>query len=193
VTVILDDDMMMLKVEAEGRKLGQPFSVVASARGRPRYDPDRGALFFEPDNVTIEDLTLRGSSGGDRVENRTGRLKDRLGEIVKDKAAAIDISAAKIAEQGIKLYLSTFPIYRVKEGAKGLVVRAVLRAVAIENSAGRHLLLVGTDISCCHLRIADARARGRSSAADPLPGVGPITHAHLEAAATEPRTKFDSS
>lgn len=135
VTVILDDDRMMLKVEAEGRKLGQPFSVVASARGRPRYDPDRGALFFEPDNVTIEDLTLRGSSGGDRVENCTGRLKDRLGEIVKDKAAAIDISAAKIAEQGIKLYLSTFPIYRVKEGAKGLVVRAVLRAVAIENSA----------------------------------------------------------
>jgi len=134
VTVTLADDRMMLKVQAEGRKLGQPFTVVASARGRPRYDPDRGALFFEPDTVTIEDLTLRGSSVGDRVESAAGRLKGRLGEIVKDKASEIDASAARIAEQGIKLYLSTFPIYRLKDDAKGLVVRALLRAVAIENN-----------------------------------------------------------
>jgi hypothetical protein len=135
VTVTLADDRLMLKVLAEGRKLGQPFTVVASARGRPRYDPDRGALFFEPDTVTIEDLTLRGSSVGDRVESAAGRLKGRLAEIVKDKASEIDASAARIAEQGVKLYLSTFPIYRLKDDAKGLVVRAVLRAVAIENNA----------------------------------------------------------
>ena len=134
VTVTLADDRMMLKVQAEGRKLGQPFTVVASTRGQPRYDPDRGALFFEPDTVTIEDLTLRGSSVGDRVESAAGRLKGRLGEIVKDKASEIDASAARIAEQGIKLYLSTFPIYRLKDDAKGLVVRALLRAVAIENN-----------------------------------------------------------
>jgi hypothetical protein len=135
VTVTFADDRLMLKVEAQGRKLGQPFTVVASARGRPRYDPDRAALFFEPDAVTIEDLTLRGSSVGERVERAAGRLKGRLGEIVKEKASAIDAAAARIAEQGVKLYLSTFPIYRPKEDAKGLVVRAALRAVAIEDSS----------------------------------------------------------
>jgi len=78
--------------------------------------------------------TLRGSSVGDRVESAASRLKGRLGEIVTDKASGIDAAAARIAEQGIKLYLSTFPIYRLKDDAKGLVVRAVLRAVAIEGN-----------------------------------------------------------
>jgi hypothetical protein len=133
-TIVLAEGKMMLKFEAEGRKLGQPFSVVASARGRPRYDSDRGVLFFEPDIVTIEDLTIRGSSDGDRVESAAGRLKGRLGEMLKDGASAVDAAAAKIAEEGIKLYLSTFPIYRLKDDAKGLVVRTVLRAVAIENN-----------------------------------------------------------
>jgi hypothetical protein len=40
VTIALTDDRMSLKVEAEGRKLGQPFAVIASARGQPRYDAD---------------------------------------------------------------------------------------------------------------------------------------------------------
>jgi len=67
VTVTLADDRIMLKVEAEGRKLA--FTVVASTRGVPRYDPDRGALFFEPDSVTIEDLTLRQGCPG-KVRHR---------------------------------------------------------------------------------------------------------------------------
>ena len=134
VTVTLVDDAMMLKVDAEGRKLGQPFTVVVSVRGRPRYDSDRGAVFFEPDIVTIERLTVRGGSVADKVEGVAGRVKGRLGEIVKDKASEIDASTARIAEQGAKYYLATFPIYRLKDDAKGLVVRAVLRAVAIENS-----------------------------------------------------------
>jgi len=133
-TIVIAENSLMLKVEAEGRKLGQPFTVVASARGRPRYDPDRGALFFEPDVVMIEDLTIRGRSVGDRVESGAGLLKGRLGEMVKDKASAVDAAAARIAEEGIKLYLSTFPIYRLKDDAKGLVVRTVLRAVAIEHN-----------------------------------------------------------
>src|SRR5262245_14679729 len=134
VTIGLADDKMSLKVGAEGRKLGQPFTVVASARGQPRYDPDRGALFFEPDVVTIEDLTIRGSSVTEKVEGG-GRLKGRLGEVLKDNASKIDASAASIAEQGIKYYLTTFPVYRLKDDTKGLILRAVLRTVAIEKSA----------------------------------------------------------
>jgi len=131
--ITLTDDRMLLRVEAEVDKLGQHFTVAASASGRPRYESDDAALFFEPDIITIEDLTLQGGSMADRVETAAGRLKGRLGEIVKDRAPEIDAAAARIAEQGIKFYLSTFPIYRLKDDAKGLAVRTVLRAVAIEN------------------------------------------------------------
>jgi hypothetical protein len=135
VTVALADDKMSLKVEANGRKLGQPFSVVASVRGQPRYDPDRGALFFAPDIVTIEDLTVSGGSVAEKVKGVGGRLKGRVGEFLKDSASKIDAAAAGIAEQGIKYYLATFPVYRLKDDAKGLVVRVVLRTVAIQKNA----------------------------------------------------------
>ena len=132
VTIVLADDKMALRVEAEGRKLGQPFGIVASVRGRPRYDPDRSALLFEPELVTVESLTVRGGSVAEKVEGAAGRVKGRLGEILKDGASKIDAAAAVIAEQGIKHYLATYPIYRLKDDAKGLVLRALLRAVAIE-------------------------------------------------------------
>jgi hypothetical protein len=133
-TIALADDKMMLRVEAEGRKLGQPFTIVASARGRPRYDPDRSALLFEPEVVTVENITIRGGSVAEKVEGAAGRLKGRLGETLKDGASKIDAGAAVIAEQGIKAYLATYPIYRLKDDAKGLVLRTLLRAIAIENN-----------------------------------------------------------
>ena len=131
-TIALADDKMMLRVEAEGRKLGQPFTVVVSVRGRPRYDPDRSALLFEPEVVTVENLTIRGGSVAERFEGTAERVQGRLGEILKAGASKIDASAAVIAEQGIKYYLATHPIYRPKDDAKGLVLRTLLRAVAIE-------------------------------------------------------------
>jgi hypothetical protein len=132
VTITLADDKMMLRVEAEGRKLRQPFTIVASARGRPRYDPDRSALLFEPEVVTVENITIRGGSVAEKVEGATGRLKGRLGETLREGAAKIDAGAALIAERGIKAYLAAHPIYRLKDDAKGLVLRTLLRSIAIE-------------------------------------------------------------
>jgi hypothetical protein len=135
VAVALTDDRLILKIEAEGRKLGQPFTVVASARGRPRYDPELQAFLFEADNVTIEKLTIRGGTVAEKADDVAARLKGRLGEVLKDSASKIGASATGLAEQGIKYYLAAYPIYRLKDDAKGLVVRTVLRTLAIENGA----------------------------------------------------------
>jgi hypothetical protein len=85
--------------------------------------------------VTIDGLTIRGATVAETLEGAAGRLKGRLGEVLKDTASKIDASAAPIAEQGIKYYLATYPIYRLKDDTKGLVVRTVLRTVAIEKGA----------------------------------------------------------
>lgn len=117
--VALAGDRIALRIEAHGAVLEVPYAVVASANGVPRYDAAQGELFFDADTVRIESFTLRGTpllGGEDNPDSRRAR---------------IEAAAHSVVELGIKAFLAERPVYRFREGLKGMIARAALTKVAI--------------------------------------------------------------
>jgi hypothetical protein len=53
-TVTIAENRIALRVEARASALGRTLTGAASARGIPRYDAERGELFFDADDVKLE-------------------------------------------------------------------------------------------------------------------------------------------
>ena len=117
-TVSIADGRIALRITAHAAALGQSVKAAASARGVPRYDSDRGEIFFDADDVKVTDFTLAGGSVAQHIE-RLGALRERA-----EAAAGATIAA------GLKAYLAARPVYRFKDDFfKGIVVRAALSDV----------------------------------------------------------------
>lgn len=123
VAVQLADNRLALRIEIQGTVLRQPVSAVMSARGVPRYEAERGEMYFDADDVKVEQLTIAGRSviGDDDAARR--RLSETAGAAVQ-----------RLAETAIKTYLATRPVYRFKDDVKGFVLRAALGDVVIEQN-----------------------------------------------------------
>jgi hypothetical protein len=120
-TVAIADGRIALRVEVQATALGQGFAAVASARGVPIYDGERGEFFFDADDVKVESIAP--TRGG--LAQRLDRLDQRLG-------GRIEAAAAKAIAAGIKAYLASRPIYRFKDDLKGIVLKAAIGGIAIE-------------------------------------------------------------
>jgi hypothetical protein len=129
-TVTIADRQIALRVEVQASALNRTFAAAASARGIPRFDAERGELFFDADDVKLEDFTI--ANPADPVEQPGGRLTRLVGEnhLTQVKAAAGSMIAA-----GVKAYLAARPLYSFKDDLKGLVLRAAITDVAIEGNA----------------------------------------------------------
>ena len=125
VTARLGENRMVLRVEITGTALRQSISAVVSSRGVPRYEPQTGEMFFEADEVKLDQLTVAGRSlsGEDGAAER------------KRLAAAAGSAVQGLAQIAIKAYLASRPVYRFKDDFKGVVVKATLASVAIEEDA----------------------------------------------------------
>jgi hypothetical protein len=129
-TVTIAERQIALRVEVQASALDRTFAAAASARGIPRYDAERGELFFDADNVKLENFTISNPAG--RVEQPGGRLTSLVTEnhLTQVKAAAGNTIAA-----GVKAYLAARPVYSFKDNLKGLVLKAAITDVAIEGNA----------------------------------------------------------
>jgi Protein of unknown function (DUF1439) len=125
VAARLGDNQMSLRVEISGMALRQPISAVVSARGVPRYEPQKGEMFFDADEVKLDQLTVSGRSlaGEDEAATRK-RLAAAAGSVVQG-----------LAQVAIKAYLASRPVYRFKEDFKGVVLKSTLVSVAVEDDA----------------------------------------------------------
>src|SRR5262244_3132200 len=110
-TVSLADGRISFRVETRATVLGKVLTATAFARGMPRYDAERGEVFFDAENVKLEDF------GG-------GGLAERLG-------SRVDAAAASVLATGIKAYLAARPVYRFKDDIKGLVFKATIKDITI--------------------------------------------------------------
>ena len=121
VTARLAAGRIALRTAVSGTTLRQPFSAVVTARGVPRYDAGRGAVYFDPDDVGLEQLVVRGRTlaGEDEAAGR-GRV-----------AEAANAAVRRIAEAAIKTYLASRPVYRFKDDFKGSVLKATITGVEI--------------------------------------------------------------
>jgi hypothetical protein len=123
VTVHLADRRLALTVDLHGALLRQPLMAALSARGVPRYEAQSGELYFDVDDVKIDQLTIAGRSiGGD----------DAAGG---PRAQAAGATVRRIAETAMQVYFAAQPVYRFKEDFKGFVLRAALKDVTIEQNA----------------------------------------------------------
>ena len=123
VAVQLADNRLALRIEIQGTVLRQPVSAVMAARGVPRYEAQGGEMYFDADNVKVEQLTIAGRCviGDDEAARR--RLSETASATVQ-----------RLAETAIKSYLATRPVYRFKDDFKGIVLKAALMDVAIEQN-----------------------------------------------------------
>ena len=118
VNVALADNRLALRIALQARVLQQPVSATVSARGVPRYAAHETAMYFDADEIKIEQLAIAGRTV---VGEEGGRLSNTVRSTLQG-----------VAESGIKAYLATRPVYRFKDDFKGLVLKAALVDVAIE-------------------------------------------------------------
>jgi Protein of unknown function (DUF1439) len=119
-TVTIADEKVALRVEARASALGQTLSTAVSARGVPRYEPAQGEIFFDPEDVKIEDAALAG-----------GALAERLSARLGERAATFRSTAAA----GVTAYLAARPVYRFKDDLKGIVGKAALGDISMRPDA----------------------------------------------------------
>ena len=125
VVAHLEENRLALRIEVQGAVVRQPVSAVVSARGVPRYDGHSAEMYFDADDIRIDQLTIAGRSviGADDTAARTP-LSEAAGPAVR-----------RLAEAAIKAYLATRPVYRFKNDFKGFVLKASLVDVTIGHDA----------------------------------------------------------
>jgi len=120
VDVALADNRLALRIAMQARVLQQPVSATVSARGVPRYAAQETAMYFDADEIKIEQLAI---SGRTVLGEEGGRLSNTVRSALQG-----------VAESGIKAYLAARPVYRLKDDLKGVVLKAALVDVAIEQN-----------------------------------------------------------
>jgi hypothetical protein len=125
VVAHLAENRLALRIEVQGTLVRQPVSAVVSARGVPRYEPRGEELYFDADDIKIDQLTVAGRNviGADDTAART------------PLSAAAGPAVQRLAEGAIKAYLATRPVYRFKNDFKGFVLKASLVDVTIGQDA----------------------------------------------------------
>src|SRR5215475_9281387 len=120
VDVALADNQLALRIAVQARVLQQPISATVSGRGVPRYAAPETAMYFDADDIKIEQLAIAGRTV---VGEEGGRLSNTVRSTLQG-----------VAESGIKAYLAARPVYRLKDDFKGVVLKATLVNVAIEQN-----------------------------------------------------------
>ncbi len=111
--------------------IGPAFSVAVSLRGKPVYDD--GAFYFEPEDVRLEKFSL-GEEG--KLAGALAGLARLAGpgaaDLIDKKRREFEGAAKGLVEHAIKAELERRPFYRLKDDAKGDVLRSTLDTLAVE-------------------------------------------------------------
>ena len=111
--------------------IGPPFSLAASLRGAPRYEDV--AFYFQPEDVRLENFAI-GEDG--KLVGALAGLARLAGPgaagLIEKKGRELERVAKGLAENAIKAELEKRPFYRLKDDAKGEVLRATLESIAVE-------------------------------------------------------------
>jgi hypothetical protein len=113
VSVHIGDGQVTISAKLNGElQFGKSFALLSSAIGVPTYSD--GAFYFHPDKIKVQEFSLQGQ------QIRTEGWMPALVE-----AAAMHIFEKR-------------PIYRLKDDAKGRVIRSTLTSISV---AGNHIEL----------------------------------------------------
>jgi hypothetical protein len=103
-TVSLADGRVSLHVEARATALGQAFAAAAFARGVPRYNAEGGEIFFDAEDVRLENFQIDTGSLAERAQRLGARLGGRVGEAVEQNLPRIQSAASTLIAAGVKAF-----------------------------------------------------------------------------------------
>lgn len=133
---ILEHDIV-IALSVEGSVFGQQFSLEAQGAGIPQYRPADQAFYFLPSELTVSQLTISGESAADRIGKFTDRYitNPRLRENVETSIPGIKQWITDNLEPRALVLLGQTPIYKPKNDMKGIILKATLAGIAIDNGA----------------------------------------------------------
>jgi hypothetical protein len=123
VAVNAADDRIGLRIDIQTNVLHEAISGVVSATGVPRYDGHREAMYFDVDEIKINQVAIAGKTIVDENAAARGRLR-----------AAVVPAAQRIVEAAVKAYFAEVPVYRLHNDLTGFVLKAALSDVKIDQN-----------------------------------------------------------
>lgn len=119
-----------------GERVGQKFSADISVDGVPRYDEKRQAIFFTPTKFTLKNFTFRGEAPAEKARRIGGTIfkNTTIGTVLENSAEDIERWVIRTAEKRVYTILEKRPVYRIKDDVKGMLLKASLTTIAIEEN-----------------------------------------------------------
>ncbi len=136
-TVHFEGNEVIVNVDVAGEKFGQKFSLSAMTVGEPKYKV--GSFYFVPSNVEFKDVVVGESEGRslkDRINDATKRyLPNSEGgrNLVTDLTPRLEAWLQDRTMKAAEMVLSRVPVYTLPNDTKGLVAKAVLGDVFVDN------------------------------------------------------------
>lgn len=136
-TVNLLEYDVRITLTLEGKALGQSFSLEASGVGVPDYRQEEQAFYFLPSKLTVSKLEYSGESATDKM----GKFADRyitdpkLKEKVEKSLPGVKQWVEDNLEPRVLSIFGNMPLYKPKNDMKGIVIKATLEKLSVENGA----------------------------------------------------------
>jgi hypothetical protein len=132
-TIHIQDNRIIALVDVEGTlRTNKTFTLTAYAIGVPTYS--FGELFFKPDKIEVQKFAYEGSRPTELFSRFAKRYlsDDKKRQLVEDTAPAVEGWMTTVAQNAAMRTLEERPVYRLKDGVKGLLIKASLESVIID-------------------------------------------------------------
>jgi hypothetical protein len=141
-TVSVAEGRITVRVETTATLMGRTIAAAATARGVPQYNAERGEVFFDADDVKVDEVKVDDSGSRGTVKPTGIRIGGRLAEQIEKQMPHIMEAAAGLATGGIKMWLASRPVYRFKDDIKGVIIKATLTDIAVKGDT----LVIGVSL-----------------------------------------------
>jgi hypothetical protein len=131
--VHIDDRRVIALVAVDGvLRTGKKFALTAYTVGVPEYAD--GAFYFKTQDVEVQKFAYEGSTPTELFSTFARRYvsDEKLRQLVEDRAPRLEKWMTATAQDAAIRALEHIPMYRPKDDVKGLLIRASLDSVKID-------------------------------------------------------------
>lgn len=128
-------DAIEITAHVEGSRFAQSFSTAVFAIGTPLYNPSERAFFFKTSEFKVVEFAYKGGTVAERAKGFVNRItrNEEANNLATELAPKLESWVTALAESAVKHGLERFPVYRLKDDAKGWVVSASLKSVEVKD------------------------------------------------------------
>ena len=131
--VHIEDAHVNAFIDLEGTlRTGKKFTLTAYAVGVPTYA--HGEFYFKPEMMQVQKFAYEGSTPTEIFTRFAKRYvsDDKVRQLIEDKAPKLEEWMTTLAQNAATHSLEKRPVYRPKDDVKGLLMKASLESVSID-------------------------------------------------------------